>query len=50
MADHLNLSLNQATGITAAILKSTGVDLDTAAISKTLCYRYRQENKGHYGR
>ena len=35
MADHLNLSLNQATGVTAAILKSSGVDLDTVAISKT---------------
>ena len=35
MADRLNLSLNQATGITAVILKSSGVDLDTVAISKT---------------
>ena len=44
MADRLNLFLNQATGITAAILKSSGVDLDTVAISKTSCHRYRQEN------
>ena len=43
MADRLNLSLNQATGITAVILKSSGVDLDTVAISKTLCHRYHQE-------
>ena len=44
MTDHLSLSLNQVTGITAAILKSSGVDLDTVAISKTSCHRYRQEN------
>ena len=30
----MNLSLNQATEITAAILKSSGVDLDSVAISK----------------
>ena len=45
MADRLNLSLNQATGITAAILKSSGVDLDTVTISKTSCHQYCQENR-----
>ena len=38
MADCLNLSLNQVTRITAAILKSSGVDLNTVAISKTSCH------------
>ena len=45
MADRLNLSLNQATGITAAILKCSGVGLDAVAISKTSCHQYRQENR-----
>ena len=45
MADCLNLSLNQVTGITAAILKSSEVDLDTAALSKTSCPQYLQENR-----
>ena len=45
MADRLNLSLNQATGTTAAILKSSGIDLDSVAISKTSCHRYCQENR-----
>ena len=45
MADCLNLSLNQETGITAALLKSSGVYLDSVAISKTSCQRYRKENR-----
>ena len=45
MANRLNLSLSQATGITAEILKSSGAVLDTVAITKTSCHRYRLENR-----
>lgn len=45
MADRLNLSLNQATGIAAAVLKSSGIDLEQVPLSKTSCHRYRQQNR-----
>ena len=45
MGNRLNLFLHQATGIIGTILKSSGVDLDTLASSKTSCHRYRQKNR-----
>ena len=49
MTDHLSLSLNQVTGITAVILKSSGVDLDTGYL-KNFVSSISSRKYSHNGR